>query len=89
MIYHGEVAAETRQLGADDEVTLLDALEQLAQLPFVVRLRAADGLLNPSVDAQMFTLAELVDFKSLVLHCLLVAAHSDVSVNHVQIFYLH
>lgn len=79
---HKEVAAETREFSADDEVVLLYFAEQLAKLPLGVCLGAADGFLYPTVNHEILSLAEVVDFETLVLHCLLVATYSDVSVYH-------
>ena len=81
--YHEEVAAEARQLGADYEVVLSDALEQRAELPLGVCFCARDSFLDPAVDADVLAAAEVVDFKALVLDGLLVGADPDISVNHV------
>ncbi len=84
---HEKVPAEPRQLRADYQVVLLNPLQQLPELPLAVGLRAADGLLNPAVDVQVLTRTEIGNLKPLVLDGLLVAAHSDVSINHCSNLY--
>ena len=79
---HEKVAAETRKFGADNKVVLLYAFQQFAQFAFVIGFCATDGFLYPAVNVHAVPLAEVVDFEALVLHRLLVATHSDVSVNH-------
>lgn len=81
--YHEEVATESRQFSADDEVILFDALEQRAELPLGVCLCAGDSFLDPAVYGDVLAAAEVVDFKALVLYGLLVGADPDISVNHV------
>jgi hypothetical protein len=44
-----------------------------------------DGFFNPTVNVQVFPLSKVVDSKSLVLHRLLVAADSDVTVYHFYV----
>lgn len=79
---HEQVAPETRQLGTYDEVATADFAEKFSQTPDRPVLGAADGLFYPSVDGDALPVAELEDFKSLILNCLLVTAHSDVSEIH-------
>ena len=79
---HEQVAPETRQLGTYDEVAAADSAEKFSQSPDRPVLGATDGLLYPSVDGNALPVAELEDLKSLILNCLLVAAHSDVSEIH-------
>lgn len=79
---HEQVAPETRQLGAYDEVAAADSAEKFSQSPDRPVLGAADGLLYPAVDGNALPVAELENFKSLILNCLLVTAHSDVSEIH-------
>lgn len=43
-----------------------------------------DGFFNLTINHIVFALTEIVDFKALILHCLLVAAYSDVSVCHIN-----
>ena len=79
---HEQVAPETRQLGTYDEVAAADSAEKFPQSPDRPVLGAADGLLYPAVDGNALPVTELEDLKSLILNCLLVAAHSDVSIIH-------
>ena len=79
---HEEVTPEPRELRAHDEVARPYAPQQRAQLAFVVRRRAADGLLDPAVDAQALATAEVVNLETLVADRLTVTANPDVSVNH-------
>lgn len=79
---HEQVAPETRQLGTYDEVVAVDSAEKFSQSPDRPVLGAADSLLYPAVDGNALPVAELENFKSLILNCLLVAAHSDVSEIH-------
>lgn len=79
---HEQVAPETRQLGTYDEVAAADSAEKFSQSPDRPVLGATDGLLYPAVDGNALPVAELEDLKSLILNCLLVAAHSDVSEIH-------
>ena len=60
-------------------------LQQKAELSLGEILGAANGFLYPIVNIQSLVLAKLVDLKPLVLHCLLIAAYSDVSVNHILV----
>lgn len=80
---HEQVASETGEFGADDEVVLLDFGEQSAEGAFVVVLGAADCLFYPTVDREVLRLAEPIDLEALVLDSLLVAAHANVAVGHV------
>lgn len=79
---HEQVAPETRQLGTYDEVAAADFAEEFSQTPDRPVLGAADGLFYPAVDGDALPVAELENFKSLILNCLLVTAHSDVSEIH-------
>ena len=79
---HEEVTPEPRELRAHDEVARPDAPQQRTQLAFVVRRRAADGLLDPAVDAQALA-TEVVNLETLVADRLTVTANPNVSVNHV------
>lgn len=56
--------------------------KQRPQLPFTIGFGSADGLLYPPVDGQMFPLAEVIDFKPLILNSLFVAADPNVAVIH-------
>lgn len=79
---HEQVAPETRQLGTYDEVAAADSAEKFSQSPDRPVFGSAYGLLDPAVDGDVLPVAELANFKSLVLNSLLVAAHSDVSEIH-------
>ena len=79
---HEEVTPEPGELRAHDEVARPDAPQQRTQFAFVVRCRAADGLLDPAVDAQALATAEVVNLETLVADRLTVTANPDVSVNH-------
>lgn len=79
---HEQVAPETRQLGTYDEVAAADSAEKFPQTPDRPVLGATDSLLYPAIDGNALPVAELEDLKSLILNCLLVAAHSDVSEIH-------
>lgn len=79
---HEQVAPETRQLGTYDEVAAADSAEKFPQTPDRPVLGATDSLLYPAIDGNALPVAELENFKSLILNCLLVAAHSDVSEIH-------
>lgn len=79
---HEQVAPETRQFGTYDEVAAADFAEKFSQTPDRPVLGAADGLFYPAVDGDALPVAELENFKSLILNCLLVTAHSDVSEIH-------
>ena len=79
---HKEVPAKARKFAADNDVVLVNALQEYAQLPLRVILRAADGLLNPVVNHEVMLFAKLVNLKTLVLNCLFVAADANVTVNH-------
>ena len=81
--YHEQVPAEPRELGADYHIAFSDVAEKLAQRTFIVTFCAADGFFYPSVDGHRLFGAEVIDFKPLVLDSLLVAAYSDVPVNHI------
>lgn len=80
---HEEVSPETRELAADDDIIACDLAEEVSELPLGVSLGAADGLLDPVIDQEAVSLAEVVDLEALVLYRLLVAADSDVSVRHI------
>lgn len=79
---HEKAPSKPGKLCADYEVILFDPFEELAEFPFVIIPCAADGFLNPAIDVEFILGAEIVDFEPLVLHCLLVAAYSYISVNH-------
>lgn len=79
---HEEISAETGQLAANDDVVFVYFLQQEAQLTLGVVFCAADGLLYPVVDDDILSFTEVVDFETLVLYCLFVAAYSDITVNH-------
>lgn len=78
---HEQVAPETRQLGTYDEVAL-----RTLRRSFPSRLTdqslVPDSLFYPAVYGNALPVAELENFKSLILNCLLVTAHSDVSEIH-------
>ena len=79
---HEEVAAESREFGADDDVVAMYASEQSPENAFVVGFCAADGFFYPVVDGQVVLLAETGDFEALVFDGLAVGGNSDVSVGH-------
>ena len=62
-----------------------DVNPQKAELSLGEILGVANGFLYPIVNIQSLVLAKLVDLKPLVLHCLLIAAYSDVSINHILV----
>ena len=62
-----------------------DVNPQKAELSLGEILGSANGFLYPIVNIQSLVLAKLVDLKPLVLHCLLITAYSDVSVNHILV----
>ena len=72
-------------LAADDDIIACDLAEEVSELPLGVSLGAADGLLDPVIDQEAVSLAEVVDLEALVLYRLLVAADSDVSVCHILV----
>jgi hypothetical protein len=74
-----------RQLTANNNVVFAEFCEQCAEFALVIALGTANGFLNPIINFQVLSFAELVDIESLVLYSLLVAAYSDVSVNHYYI----
>ena len=80
---HEKAAPQTRKLAADDDVVLSDFFQQPAELAFRIVLRPADGLFYPVIHLQALFLAEPGNLEALVFHRLLVAAHSDVTVNHI------
>ncbi len=80
--YHVEVASETGQLAADDDVLFLYLAQQPAQLTLVVTLGARDGLLYPSVHAEVLLLTKPLYLKTLVLYGLLVRTDTNISVYH-------
>lgn len=79
---HKEASAETRKLGTDDEVAAFRAFEKIAEPTFAVRFSAADGFLNPAVDADVVLTTESGDFKPLIFNSLLIAAYPDISKIH-------
>ena len=84
---HEKVAAESGKFGADYEVSVPDLLEKSAEPSDRIITDAAYRLLNPAVYGDALSLAEPADLKSLVLHGLLVTAHSDVSIVHIPSFF--
>lgn len=80
--YHEEIAPESGNFRADDEVAASYTTEQPSEQPFVVRFGSADSLLYPAVDDKSLGPAEFDDFKPLILNGLFVAAHPDVSIIH-------
>ena len=76
--------AECNGVG-EDHAQYSDVNPQKAELSLGEILGAANGFLYPIVNIQSLVLAKLVDLKPLVLHCLLIAAYSDVSVNHILV----
>ena len=62
-----------------------DVNPQKAELSLGEILGAANGFFYPIVNIQSLVLAKLVDLKPLALHCLLITAYSDVSVNHILV----
>ena len=79
---HEKTPPQPGKFCADYEVILFDSFEEFAEFPFVIISCAADGFFNPTIDVEFILGAEVVDFEPLVLHCLLVAAYSYISVNH-------
>ncbi len=79
---HEKTPAEPRKFGADDEVSAFGAFEEIAEPALAVRLCAADGLFNPSVNLNVLTMTESENLKSLILNGLLVAAHSNITIIH-------
>ena len=80
--YHEQVATKAGKLCTNDEIIFLYSLQKLSQLSLVIRFRSTDGFLNLTINHEFVAFAEFVDFKTLVLYCLSVAADSNVTVNH-------
>ena len=57
-------------------------LQKITQLLFGVILCTADSFFYPIVNDKVLFFTEFVNFKALVLHRLLVAAYSNVTINH-------
>ena len=60
----------------------MDFAKKPSKLAFCVVLCATDSFFYPVVNDYVLLLTELVNFKALVLHRLLVTAYPNVSVNH-------
>ncbi len=56
--------------------------QQFSQLTFRIRFGTRHRLFNPSVYLHSLTKAKLLDLKPLVLYCLLVATHANITVPH-------
>lgn len=78
---HKEIPTQPRQLATNDDVVLVHLLQEVSELPLGIVLRTADSLLYPVFNLQFVILTELVNLKTLVLHRLLVATHSNVPVD--------
>lgn len=79
---HEKVSSEPGKFGTDYEVALPNLPEKLPETADVPVPGPADGFLYPAVDGDAVVTAEVENLESLVLHRLLVAAYSDVSINH-------
>ena len=79
---HEEAAAQAGELGAEDDVTGANALEECAQLALAVSLCATDGFLNPSVDGKLMRRTKANNLKPLIFNGLLVAANANVTEYH-------
>ena len=73
MMLNKKVAPEPRKLRADYDVAFLHEVQKPAALALVVVLCPADCLLNPAVNAEILSFAEIADFKTLVFDRLPVA----------------
>ncbi len=83
---HKQITPQSGELRADDEIILPHTPEQRSQLPLAVGFGSADGLLDPPIDGQVLRLTEVIDFKSLILNSLFVAADPDVTIIHIMPF---
>ena len=84
--YHEQVAAKPGKFCTNDEIVFLYSLQKFSQLSLVVCFRSTDGFLYPTINHKFVAFAEFVNFKTLVLYCLFVAADSNVTVNHNCLF---
>ena len=85
---HKQIAPKAREFGTNDKIILSYSIKEFPEFAFVVVLGAADSFFYPPVDFHGFLGAEVVDFKSLILDSLLVAADSDVPVDHTCLCFL-
>lgn len=83
--YHKKASAKSGQFGADNYVSLADASEQFPEAALAVSLGATDCFLYPSVDAEMLTSTETINFELLILNSLLITADSDIAIYHVNL----
>lgn len=67
----GERAAQPRNLGDDERVTLFHPVQQITQLAVVAVLASTDDFRHPLVDIQLFATGETQDLLPLVVEVLL------------------
>ena len=51
-------------------------------MSLIIGFRATNSFFYPTINFDVFSLSEIVDFKSLILYSLFITAYPNVSVNH-------